>query len=120
MQATSVPVTIPLRRPLHLRAWGGFAGMVHATWGQALQAWRAWSQRVSPPGRSQGEHLRAQRGGCPVHRQRDWAAMAELSPHTLRDIGAPDWLVLNAAEQHASPTHRLRRERDVFSVWRGV
>ena len=46
--------------------------------------------------------------------------MADLSPHTLRDIGAPDWLVLNAAEQHASPTHRLRRERDVFSVWRGV
>ena len=120
MQANSVPVTIPLWRPLHLRAWRGLVGMVQAAWEQVLQSWQAWSRRVSPPGRSQGEHRRAQHGGCPVHRQRDWAAMAELSPHTLKDIGAPDWLVLNAAEQRASATHRLQQQRDTFSAWRGV
>ena len=39
----------------------------------------------------------------------DLEALRQLSPRTLRDIGAPEWLHSRAAEQIAAEQERLQR-----------
>jgi len=39
----------------------------------------------------------------------DLEALKHLSPRTLRDIGAPDWLQRRAADQRAAEQERLQR-----------
>ncbi len=92
MLPSSPQITIPLWQPLHLRVWRSVAETAVAAW--------------------QGLLLQRQRR----QRQREWDALGELSPHTLKDIGAPDWVVLNAADRSAQAHQR----RDEFSHWRGV
>ena len=44
--------------------------------------------------------------------RRRYDAVADLSAHVLKDIGAPHWLIANAAERHAT--------RDLWSVGMGL
>ncbi len=92
MLPSSPQITIPLWRPLHLRVWRSVIETAVAAWQVLVERYRR------------------------RQRQREWDALDELSPHTLRDIGAPDWVVLDAAERSAQARQRL----DEFSHWRGV
>ena len=89
MLSSSLQVTISLWQPLHLRVWRRAAEGVRLLW-------RRFAQRRE--------------------RQRDWGTLAELNADTLKDIGAPDWLVLDAAERRRTARQRL----DEFNTWRGV
>jgi uncharacterized protein YjiS (DUF1127 family) len=92
MLSSSPQVTISLWQPLHLRVWCGVVETAGAAWQVLVE--RRW------------------RG----QRQREWSALDELSPHTLKDIGAPDWVVLDASER----VNLARQRLDEFSHWRGV
>ena len=97
MQPSSLQVTIALWQPLHLRLWRRAMDAVSAAGavGQALrQAWHAHAQR---------RRLR-----------REWRDLSGLSAHTLRDIGAPDWAVLDAADR----SDAARRRGEELSHWR--
>jgi uncharacterized protein YjiS (DUF1127 family) len=96
MLSSSLQITIALWQPLHLRVWRRVVDTVHAA--------RLGLQR------NRHEHVLSAR------RQREWNGLAELSAHTLKDIGAPDWLVLDATERGDMARQRL----DEFSTWRGV
>ena len=89
MLSSSLQVTISLWQPLHLRVWRSVVDAAHAAWQTVAQ-----------------------------HRQhqREWNSLGDLSPRTLKDIGAPDWVVLGAAERADLAHRRL----DEFSHWRGV
>jgi hypothetical protein len=89
MLSSSLQVTIALWQPLHLRMWRRIADSAHVLW-----------------------HALAQRR----QRQRDWSALADLNANTLKDIGAPEWLVLDAADRRDVARQRLNE----FSTWRGV
>ncbi len=89
MLSSSLQITISLWQPLHLRVWRRIGDSAHAL----LHAFEQRRQR-----------------------QRDWSALAGLSTHTLKDIGAPDWVVLDAADRADLARQRL----DEFSTWRGV
>ena len=81
---------IPLSRPWHQRWRSAVA--------EALQSLRAaWT---------------ASRGDSPEERIEAWdpQAVAELDDHVLRDIGAPDWVRVEAAvrreaDRHAATLH---------------
>ena len=99
MQPSSLQVTIALWQPLHLRLWRRAVDAVGAASaiGLALrQAWRAHSVR---------RRLR-----------REWRDLSGLSAHTLRDIGAPDWAVLDAADR----SEAARRRLDDLRTWQGL
>jgi uncharacterized protein YjiS (DUF1127 family) len=96
MLTSSVQITISLWQPLHLRLWHGLTGAAQAAWRSLLLAW-------------QGDVMRARE-------RREWLALAELNAATLKDIGAPDWVVRGAVEQREMAQHRL----EDFSAWRGV
>ena len=89
MRSLTLQVTHALWRPLHLRVWRRVVDSAHALL-HALERRRL--------------------------RQRDWSALAGLSAHTLKDIGAPEWAVLDAAER----CERARQRLVQFSTWRGV
>lgn len=96
MLSSSLQITHSLWQPLHLRVWRRVADAAQATWLGGVRTWR--------------EHaLRTQR-------RREWLGLAGLSAHTLKDIGAPDWVVLDAAGRR----DLARRRLDEFSTWRGV
>lgn len=40
-------------------------------------------------------------------RRQDWLALRTLSPRTLRDIGAPDWIVHDAGQHERRAWDRL-------------
>ena len=97
MPPSSPQVTIALWQPLHLRLWRRALDVVSAgdAFGLALrQAWRAHSAR---------RRLR-----------REWRDLSGLSARTLRDIGAPDWAVLDAADR----CDAARRRAEDLSHWR--
>jgi hypothetical protein len=96
MLSSSLQITISLWQPLHLRVWRGIADAAQAVWLALLRA----------------PHVLAQR----MHRREAWSGLSDLSAHTLKDIGAPDWVVLDAADRRDLARQRL----DVFGGWRGV
>lgn len=96
MQAPSLQSTITLWQPMYLRVWRHVASAALAAWQDLLRA----------------RKKRKQLARC----EPDWRAMSELSVGTLKDIGAPDWAVLDAAELRDKAQRRL----DDFSAWRGV
>jgi hypothetical protein len=77
------PPQLPLYRPVAVR-WAD-------RWREALSvpvaAWRRWME----------------------HRQREhrYDAVLELSPFTLKDIGAPDWVVSHAQSRREVEAHRV-------------
>ena len=73
--------TIPLSRPLHQRALAALA-----------EAWRAWQA---------GRRHRGERRSA----ERELQAVRDMNELLLRDIGAPDWMVADAAERRVE---RLR------------
>ena len=90
---------LSLWRPLHLRVGHRVADALRTVGLGWSQAWDAHAQRAN--------------------RRREWRGLAELSEHTLADIGAPDWVVLHAAERRASAGRRRGGIGDI-GVWRGV
>ena len=96
MHAPSLQTTIRLWQPLHLRVWRRVASAVQAAWQAVPRAPRERAQRVR----------------C----EREWRALTGLSAGTLKDIGAPDWAVLDAAERRDMTQRRL----DDFGAWRGA
>ena len=74
MQTTTCPSTISLHRTWHQRLLDtSLADMVQAV----RQAWNERSRKL--------------------REQREMAAVAEMNELLLRDIGAPDWMVAEAA-----------------------
>ena len=96
MQPSSPQITIPLWRPLPLRLWRAVADTVHAAGFAVLQAWQAHRQRQ--------------------HERRAWSGLSDLGSHTLKDIGAPDWVVLDAADR----SDTARRRLDDMRGWHGL
>ena len=96
MLTSSLQITISLRQPLYLRVW-------HRLTDAALAAWRAALQAPCVLARHAPRH-------------HAWSELSGLSAHTLKDIGAPDWAVLEAAARRDLARQRL----DEFSGWRGV
>jgi uncharacterized protein YjiS (DUF1127 family) len=94
MPSSRLQVTIALWQPLHLRVWRRVVDGAAAV-GPALR--HAW-------------HVHAQR----VRTRRAWRDLSGLSAHTLRDIGAPDWAVLDAADR----SDAARRRAQDLSHWR--
>lgn len=96
MRSSSLPITHFLWQPLYLRAWRRTADAAQALWLALLRAPNELAQRA--------------------HRHAEWSALSELSEHALKDIGAPDWVVLNAADR----SNAARRRLDELGGWRGV
>jgi len=89
MQTTTCPSMIPLHRPWHQR-------MLDHSVADALRALGAAWQR----------HAQRRR------EQRELAAVAEMNELLLRDIGAPDWMVAEAAGRRESERVRLNESRN--------
>jgi hypothetical protein len=105
MSTTTTPcTTIPLWRPLHRRL--GEALLLALTRQMARTA-SDWHQR-----------LRQSAGRCveATLACRDWRELAHLDEHTLRDIGAPDGVVMRARERLEDSSRGYER----FDPWRGV
>ena len=88
MLVTNLQITITLWQPLHLRLWRWAVDALGAVRLAPRQAWHAHTLRR----RSRHE----------------WRALSGLSAHTLRDIGAPDWAVLDAADHSDTALRCLR------------
>ncbi|HEY6133581.1 MAG TPA: hypothetical protein VIW70_06355 [Rubrivivax sp.] len=87
MASTFPPVAIPLYRPLLYR----LSDQLRTLWESAFKP------RTS-------SEVPASELYVP-----DLEALRHLSPRTLRDIGAPDWLQGRAADQRAAEQDRLQR-----------
>lgn len=96
MRPSSLQITHSLWQPLYLRVWCRLVDAEQAVWLALL--------------RSPGELAQH------AHRRAAWSDLSELNAHTLRDIGAPDWVVLEAAARRDLAHHRV----DGFSGSRGV
>ncbi|KNZ32913.1 MAG: hypothetical protein AD742_09450 [Methylibium sp. NZG] len=96
LPSTSSPTPFSVH---HLRPW--------RVWHRLAALAQAGAQRVA-----RARHVRAQR----AQQRRVWSGLNALSPHALRDIGAPDWMLLDAADRRDAA--RLRH--DDISRWRGV
>ena len=72
---------------------------------------RPWPQRLADAVSERWHQWRAPR----VLQESDLEVLAELSPKTLRDIGAPDW-VQERARGQADPWMQTARERAVWHV----
>jgi hypothetical protein len=96
MLTSSLQITISLWQPLHLRVWRRIVDAAQALWLAVLRA--------------RHEHV------LRVQHRHAWNDLSDLSAHTLKDIGAPDWAVLDAADRRDMARQRL----DEFSTWRGV
>ena len=89
MQTTSCTSLIPLHRPWHQRMLDySVADAVHALG-------LAWQR-----------HMQRQR------ERRELAAVAQMNELLLRDIGAPDWMVAEAAARRDSERVRLDEARN--------
>ncbi|WP_162249243.1 MULTISPECIES: hypothetical protein [unclassified Rhizobacter] len=75
--------SVPLCRPLALRWTDRWWSVLQAPVG----AWQRWMER------RQREHR--------------YDAMLDLSPRTLRDIGAPEWTVSHAQSRREVEAHRV-------------
>jgi len=96
MSSSSPQITIPLWRPLPLQALRRVADALRAGGLAVVRAWHAHTQRRQ--------------------RRRAWSELDELSPHVLKDIGAPDWVVLDAADR----SEAARRRLDDLRRWQGL
>jgi len=89
MQTTSCASLIPLHRPWHQR-------LLDYSMADAMRSLAAAWQRHA-------QHRRE---------QRELAAVAEMNELLLRDIGAPDWMVAEAAARRESERVRLDESRN--------
>jgi hypothetical protein len=72
---------------------------------------RPWPRRLADAFAERWRHWRSPRKMQEV----DLATLAELSPKTLRDIGAPDWVQARARGQ-ADPWMQTARDRATWHV----
>lgn len=93
-RATLSQITISLWQPVYLRVWYRAVDAARAGGLALVQVWRA--------------HTLRQR------RRHEWSALSGLSEHTLKDIGAPDWVVLDAAARSDMAQRRIDR----LATWR--
>ncbi|MBI5254880.1 MAG: hypothetical protein HY855_00160 [Burkholderiales bacterium] len=84
MNDCCMPVTIPLYRPL----WQRWLDAAHARW----QAWRQALLAPAP--------------------EMDLQSAMELNDATLRDIGAPEWLRVQAQARREADSLALRSARN--------
>jgi hypothetical protein len=96
MSSSNPQITISLWRPLHLRIWRGAVETLRAGALAGVRAWHAHTQRL--------------------HRRRVWRELAELNPRVLQDIGAPEWVVLDAGDR----SDMARRRLDDLRTWQGL
>jgi len=96
MQTTNLRVTLPLWQPVHVRVWRHVQAAARTAWQATVQYWQEQTRQA---------RLR-----------REWRALAGLTPHTLKDIGAPDWLVADAAYR----ARRSARELSESNPWRAI
>lgn len=87
MHTSNLAVVFTLWQPRHVRVWRQLQGIASMGWRAAIRAWNEHDRRA---------RLR-----------REWRALAELNPNTLKDIGAPDWLIASAGEQMDQHSRRL-------------
>lgn len=96
MRSSNQQIPHSLWQPLYLRVWRRIVEAERALWFALLHVPRELAQRA--------------------HRRAEWRALSDLSEHALKDIGAPDWVMLNAAER----SETARQRRDELGGWRGV
>lgn len=96
MSTHRLPVTIPLWQPWHLRLWARAGAIARAPWQALLPIRRQYAHRSQ--------------------RQADHERLEALDPRTLRDIGAPEWTIQDAAQRREMAALRI----DQFNLWRGV
>lgn len=95
MQTTNLGAALPSWQPLHVRVWRHVDAAAQAVWHAIAQHWQ--------------EQVRQAR------LRREWRALAGLDPNILKDIGAPDWMVADAADRALRPARTLS-ESDPWGV----